>query len=174
MSNFIPHPSPDVMELVHACGQHLRQLDPHELRKVFQSQGSSHLTDPTPSQLEAVYDTTCQLCDEGNFRFAAALALHLVTHKPSDPRFGFIAGTCMQRLGFHANAGQLFCCSLVAGGDHPAAFYRLAECLLALGDNANAEKALDAAIDLSRHQEQAGPLQAMAHELLDNIKRSSR
>ena len=174
MSNFIPRPSAEILELVQACGRHLRELDANAALKAFESPDpGSHLTDPTPGQLEAVYDTACRLCDEGNFRFASVLTLHLVSYKPSDARFAFIAGTCMQRVGLHAHAARLYCCALVTGGDDPATLYRLAECLLALRDNANAEKALDAAVDLTRQLEHPGRLQAMAHELLENIKRNA-
>jgi len=175
MPDFIPRPGPDILELVQACGQHLRGIDATAIQKAFHPpHRGSHTPDPTPGQLQLVYDTACRLCDEGNFRFAAALALHLVTHQPGDSRFAFIAATCMQRIGVYGTAAKFYCMTLVCGGDDPSVFYRLAECMLALGDRALAEKALDAAIDLSRHDDGTRGLQAMAVDLLENIKRSSR
>jgi hypothetical protein len=115
VSEFLPRPSDEILELVQACGEHLRNLDSSAVQKAFQPpEAGSHATEPTPAQLKAVYDTACQLCDEGNFRFAAALAMHLVAHKPVDPRFAFMAGTCMQHLGLHTNATQFFCIALVS------------------------------------------------------------
>jgi predicted Zn-dependent protease len=173
MSRHIPRPGADVLELVRACGRHLRNADLRAVQQALHTPNAQSPSEATLAQLEAVYDTACRLCDQGNFRFAAALALHLVSYQPTDPRFSFVAGTCMQRLGVHVNAAQFFCHALMTGGDDAATFYRLAECLIALGDKANAEKALDAAIDLSRNIEYASTLQAMAQDLLENIRRKS-
>jgi predicted Zn-dependent protease len=150
--NELPRPNPQVLALVEGCNDYLRRADVQELRRAFQSgqQGPQITDEPTPQQLQDVYDTAQRLCDEGNFRFAAPLALHLVTYKPGDMRFSFLAGACMQHLGMHASAARFYCYTLVNGGDNAMILYRLAECLVALGDGKNAEKALDAAVDVAR------------------------
>jgi Flp pilus assembly protein TadD len=164
----------EVQALVQACSGNLRPPDAAELRRAFTppAQGDSGAT--TAEQVETVYATACQLCDEGNFRFAVALALHLVAQKPDDPRFNFMAGTCMQRLGLHGNAGRYFCVALVQGGDNPAALYRLGECLLAIGDRANAAKALEAAMDVCRDVDGAHEVQLHAQNLIESLKAGSR
>jgi Flp pilus assembly protein TadD len=167
------HPDPQIQALIESCGAHLRG----ELVKRGSAAAALSPTRdarPSASQLEAVYATTCQLCDEGNFAFAAGLALHLVAYEVTDTRFTFIAGTCMQRLGLHANAAQLFGFSLVHGGDHPATLFRFGECLLALGDRENAAQALEAAFDLSRGDENARGVQAMCEQLMASLNQGAR
>jgi predicted Zn-dependent protease len=136
--------------------------------------GGSHVGEPTTEQLEAVYDTACRLCDEDNFRFASALVLHLVAYKPGEPRFSFLAGTCMQRQGMPSTAARFFCAALVSGGDHSASLFRLGECMLVLGDTANADRAFDAALDVSRGSPGAEELQHEAQRLMDSIRPGSQ
>ena len=128
-------------------------------------------SEPTGAQLDAVYESACSLCDEGAFRLAAPLALHLVTYLPGEPRYSFIAGTCLQRLGVHAHAARMFGFTLLSGGDHAATLYRFGECLLALGDHENAAKALDAAFEVARDLEETREVQAMCETLMERISR---
>jgi tetratricopeptide (TPR) repeat protein len=173
MSTPVPQPGPDIIDLVQSCAPSLSGNDLEHLRRAFEPPpGVSD--EPTPEQLEAVYTTATRLCDEGNFRFAAGLALHLTTYKPNEPRFSFMAGTCMQRLGVPSNAARYFCLALINGGDNPAALYRLGECLLALGDNVNAERALEAALDVSREVEGVRELQDMTQSLMASMKGGAR
>jgi hypothetical protein len=159
---------------VQACSEHLNSAKAEELARAFAPpKDGAHAVEPTPAQLEAVYDTARRLCNEDNFRFAAALALHLTTYKPGEPRFTFLAGTCMQRLGMPSTAARFFCFALVNGGDHPAALFRLGECLLALGDTVNADRAFDAALDVARDVEGAEELQYASQRLMDAIKADS-
>ncbi len=175
MSAYAPTPGPEILSIVQACTEHLNSAKVNEIARAFAppDQGS-HVAEPTPQQLEAVYDTACRLCDEDNFRFASALALHLAAYKPGDPRFTFLAGTCMQRLGMPSSAARFFCFSLVNGGDHPAALFRLGECLLAVGDTENADRAFDVALDVARDVEGAEELQREAQRLMDSIRDRAR
>lgn len=172
MTTTPPQPSPDILALVRACAQHINGNPGAGLTRAFAPPDrASHASEPTNEQLESVYTTASGLCDEGNFQFAAALALHLFTYKPGDPRFGFMAGTCMQRLGMHANAAKFFCHALVTGGDHPASLFRLGECLLALGDTENADRAFDAALDVSRGEDYSTELQNASRELMASVQK---
>jgi tetratricopeptide (TPR) repeat protein len=160
--------------LVQACKDNLRAAQADELQRAFARPSAGEGSETTPEQAEAVYQTACRLCDEGNFRFATALALHLVAFNSGDPRFNFMAGTCMQRLGLPGDAGRFFCMTLIHGGDNPAALYRLGECLLALGDKENAGKALEAAIDVAREVKEGLEVQAYALSLIESVKAGSR
>ena len=156
------HPDPQVEALIAGCRDLLRKgPDPLAVRIALQARAGEleAAAKPTPEQLEGVFETVCRLCDEGNFSFAAPVALHLVATWPADPRFSFAAGTCLQRLGLYPNAAQLFAFTLVVGNTSPATLYRLGECLLAIGDTANASTALEAAFDLSRGQGSEGALE---------------
>jgi tetratricopeptide (TPR) repeat protein len=162
-------PTEEILRLVQACTGKIGPENPDEIARAFARDGSDD-AEPTVDQLEAVYETACQLCDEGNFKFASALALHLATYRPVEPRFCLLAGTCMQQLGLQASAARFFCFSLLHGGDHPGALFRLGECLLALGDAENADRAFDAALDVSRSVEGADELQYAAMKMMDSIK----
>jgi tetratricopeptide (TPR) repeat protein len=173
MSTPTPQQDPDLIALVQACRTHLRHADTSELQRAFEPPRRGERGEAaTPEQLHVVYETACRLCEEGNYRFATALALHLAAYCPTEPRFSFIAGTCLHHLGAHANAVKFYCIALANGGDNPAALYRLGECLLALGDKANAERALDVAFEVARDVEGAAPLQTMAQTLLDSLRKS--
>jgi tetratricopeptide (TPR) repeat protein len=170
MSFTPPVPSQEILSLVQSCGSIVNASHTQEIAKAFEPpREPAEAAEPTGEQLEAVYETARKLCDEENFQFAAALSLHLFSYKPVDPRFGFLAGTCMQRLGMNGSAVKFFCFALVSGGDHPAALFRLGECLLALGDRVNAEKAFDAALDVSRHDADAHEIQTQANELVHQL-----
>ena len=166
------HPDPHIRDLIESCAAHLRgeMTD----RNAAVAAITPQLQPPSDSQLQAVYDAACLLCNEGNFAFASGLALHLVAQDPTDPRFTFIAGTCLQRLGIYANAAQLYGFSLLHGGDHPATLYRFGECLLAVGDRENAAKALEAAFDVSRGDEEAREVQGMAEDLIASLQQGAR
>ena len=171
MSNIVPpHPDPDIRSLIDACSAHMRSSNPNATRAAFTRAGQDESGDPTVEQLQDVYETACRLCDADNFRFAAPLALHLVTYQPTDPRFSFLAGTCLQRLGIFSNAAQMFCFTLVNCGEDAATVYRLGECLLALGDKDNAAKALEIAFDLSRNARGASELQSMSEHLINLVR----
>jgi predicted Zn-dependent protease len=171
MSNHTPqHPDPEIRSLIDACSVHMRSPNPNATRAAFMRAEQDESGTPTAGQLEDVYSTACRLCDAGNFRFAAPLALHLVTYQPTDPRFSFLAGTCLQRLGIYSNAAQMFCFTLVNCGEDAATVYRLGECLLALGDKESAGKALEIAFDLSRNSYDAGELQSLSEVLINTVK----
>lgn len=166
-----PEPAPEIIYLVQACNEQLSGARVDELARAFAPPaGGSHIGEPTTEQLESVYETACRLCDEDNYRFASALALHLATYKPGEPRFTFLAGTCLQRQGMPSSAAQFFCAALLCGGDHSASLFRLGECMLALGDTVNAERAFDAAMDVARATGGAEELQYEAQRLMDAIK----
>lgn len=175
MSAPLPHPQPDILSLVQACNEQLARTRSDEFERAFSPpQRGSLAAEPTTEQLESVYRTACRLCDDGSFRFAAALALHLATYKPGEPRYAFLAGTCMQRMDMPSSAARFFCFALINGGDHPATLFRLGECLLALGDNLNADRAFDAALDVSRAIEGAEELQYQAQRMIGIIQSDSR
>jgi predicted Zn-dependent protease len=171
MSNSVPqHPDPDIRSLIGACSVHMRSPNPNATRAAFMRAEQGESGAPTAGQLQDVYDTACRLCDADNFRFAAPLALHLVTYQPTDPRFSFLAGTCLQRLGIFSNAAQMFCFTLVNCGEDAATVYRLGECLLALGDKESAASALEIAFDLSRNSHDSSELQSLSELLINTAK----
>ena len=173
MSANAPQPGNEILSLVQACNEHLSNARVDELERAFAPPEGGSCSQPTAEQLEAVYDTACRLCDEENFHFASALALHLAPYRPTEPRFSFLAGTCLQRQGMPSSAARFFCSALVCGGDHSASLFRLGECMLALGDTASADRAFDAALDVSRSAQGTEELQHEAQRLMGDIKASA-
>jgi tetratricopeptide (TPR) repeat protein len=172
MDSLIPqHPDPQIDALLQACSRHILSVEITGVRKALDPKASRL---PTDEQIEGVYAIACGLCDEGNFNFAAPIALHLSTFQPTNARFSFLAATCLQRLGLFANAAQLYGFTLINGGDDAATLYRLGECLLALGDNENAAQALEAAFDLSREAPDGAQLQAMSEQMIQAARAGSR
>lgn len=167
-------PPSDIQALVRSCSESLRKTDPSALRAAFRPAPAGGTGMPTREQLDDVYATACRLCDAGSFQLAAPLALHLTASRPTEPRFSFIAGTCLQRLAIHPNAAQMFCLCLLHGGCSAAALYRLGECLLATGDKPNAARVLEAAFDLSRESEDAAQLQALSEKLIVGLMTGSK
>ena len=108
-----------------SCGNHVPEVA--ETLKTFIEQGVSpgEVRGITQKEYEALYGIACELCDAGDFQSALPIALQLVFHHGRDPRFSFLAGTCLQRLGVHANASQLFAHALLLDDAQAAAMYRL-------------------------------------------------
>ena len=87
----------------------------------------------TQEEYEALYGIACDLRDGEDLPGALVIALHLVYNSGRDSRFSFLAGTCLQQLGVHPNASQLFAHAILLDDTHVAAIYRLGECLSAQG-----------------------------------------
>ncbi len=170
MSAPAPNPGPEILSLAQVCEEHMSRARADEFARSFAPASGPEIDEPTDEELEAFYVTACGLCDEGSFRFASAVALHIVAHKPCEPRYTFLAGTCMQRMEMPSSAAQFFCSALFNGGDHPASLFRLGECLLALGDTVNADRAFDAALDVARDVEGSEELQYASQRLMESIR----
>lgn len=93
-----------------------------------------HVTD---AELKARFDAVRVVCDKGQFKEALTSAIELHLLQPSDGRYAFVVGTCLQHLGQHARA---LCCFTLAAitGPSAAARFRAGECLLALGHDEDA------------------------------------
>lgn len=93
-----------------------------------------HVTD---AELKARFDAVRTACDKGHFKEALTGAIELHLLQPSDGRYAFVVGTCLQHLGQHARA---LCCFTLAAitGPCAAARFRAGECLLALGHDEDA------------------------------------
>jgi tetratricopeptide (TPR) repeat protein len=97
----------------------------------------------------ALYKIAYDLCDQGDFHHALPVALQLTLHKPTDSRYPFMAGSCLQRLGHVENAALMYALALDVDPEHVAAAYRLGECLITLGKPEEAATLLNKVIELS-------------------------
>lgn len=96
----------------------------------------------------SLYKIAHDLCDEGNFHHALPVALQLTLHNPTDSRYPFITGSCLQRLGHFEPAALMYALAIDVDAGHAAATYRLGECLIELGKSDEAMQFLNKAIEL--------------------------
>ena len=124
----------------------------------------------TTDELDALYDMAHELCDEGSFHHALPIALQLVLHAPHNPRYGFMAASCLQRQNRPEQALLLFAQTLLLQPEDAAAAYRLGECLLALNHYNEAREILLETVELCRGKERYRKLYDLASERLVNLK----
>lgn len=111
------------------------------------------------------------MCDQGDFHHALPVALQLTLHNPTDSRYPFVTGSCLQRLGHIEPAALMYALAVDVNPGHAAASYRLAECLLAIGKPDEATPFLNKTIDLCYGDFDKRKLLDMAKEQLDRILR---
>lgn len=120
----------------------------------------------TSDELDALYDVAHELCDEGSFHHALPIALQLVLHAPRNPRYSFMAASCLQRQNQPEHAVLLFTQTLLLQQENAAAAYRLAECLLALNHHEEARQVLLETVELCRGNERYRKLYELVSERL--------
>jgi predicted Zn-dependent protease len=125
----------------------------------------------SPDELDALYDVGYQLCNEGSFHHALPIALQLVLHAPLEPRYSFMAGSCLQRQNQPEQAVLLFGQTLLLRPEDAAAAYRLGECLLALDREQDARDVLLETVEMCRGDEQYRRIYERATERLAALDR---
>jgi predicted Zn-dependent protease len=171
MSSTYVHPprDPDVAAIVEQLSERLAAL-PDEL-DWLQSLAASGRTlaevrGISPDELDALYGVGNDLCNEGSFHHALPIALQLVLHEPREPRYSFMAGSCLQRQNQPEQAVLLFAQTLMLRPGDAAAAYRLGECLLAMDRKEEAREVLLETIELCRENERYRKLYDLATERL--------
>lgn len=101
-------------------------------------------------ELEKAYDYAWVLFRQKEFLSALPLALYCSTFKSTEPRYAFLAASCLQRLNKPADAAKLYKIVLQLDETHIAAAYRLGECLLQLNDKEAAAHLFEWTLTLSR------------------------
>jgi len=117
----------------------------------------------------ALYKIAHNLCDQGDFQHALPVAMQLTLHNPTDSRYAFMAGSCLQRLTHFEPAAVMYALAIDANPDHAAASYRLAECLISLGKSDEALPFLNKAIDLCYGNFDKRQLMDMAKKKIDSL-----
>ena len=165
------HPDPQIAALVQSLGagligiaEQVQDAAPDERGQVV----AGAVQPLTPQRCDEFYAIASRLCDDGQFRHALPIALHLATHARS-PRHSFIAATCLQRLDEPALAAPMYALCLIGDPAHVAAMFRLGECLAATGRQDEAIQAFETAIDLGRADEAYLELQRLARRRIDRL-----
>jgi len=117
----------------------------------------------------ALYKVAHELCDQGDFHHALPIALQLTLHNPTDSRYAFMAGACLQRQNHLEPAALLYAMALDVDTEHAAAAYRLGECLIAIGKPEQAVPLLNKTIELSYGDFDKRTLMEMAQKKLDGL-----
>lgn len=119
----------------------------------------------------ALYKIAHDLCDQGDFHHALPVAVQLTLHNPTDSRYPFTAGSCLQRLGHVEAAALMYALALDVDPEHAAAAYRLGECLITVGKSVEAATLLNKAIELSYGKFDKRTLMSLAQKKLDDLLR---
>ncbi len=167
-----PPADPEVATVVAQLTEGLQNIQ-HTLEQCYEQleQGYTlgELRGITDKGYASLYKIAHELCDQGDFQHALPVALQLTLHKPTDSRFAFMAGSCMQRLGQLEPAALMYAITLDVDPEHAAAAYRLGECLCSLGRNEEAMPFLQKCIDLCYGNFDRCQLMDMAREKLSRI-----
>lgn len=117
----------------------------------------------------SLYKIAHRLCDQGDFYHALPVALQLTLHNPTDSRYAFMAGSCLQRLAHVEAAAMMFAIAIDVNPEHAAASFRLAECLIAAGKPNEAIPFLNKTIELSYGEFDKRKLMELAQNRLEEI-----
>lgn len=169
-----PPRDPEVAAIVEQLSERLAAL-PNEL-DWLQSLAASGRTlaevrGISVDELNALYGVGYDLCNEGSFHHALPIALQLVLHAPREPRYSFMAGSCLQRQHQPEQALLMFAQTLLLQPEDAAAAYRLGECLLALDRQEEARKVLLETVEMCRGNELYRRIYELAMERLADLDR---
>jgi tetratricopeptide (TPR) repeat protein len=170
-------PPLDVFSLLQACREDLGELVRSPAAVESLADRGISLGDArglTQSHYEALYQVARNLCKAFEFEQALPIALELVANEGSDPRFYFLAGTCLLHLRDRKNAVVMFEKCLESDPGHAVAMYRIGECMAAFGEDEDARRAFESVVDMGRGQEKFGKLQRLAQVRLDGLRQAAR
>lgn len=151
--------------------QHIEQIIEESREYLDQGHTLGELRGITDEGYAALYKIAYELCDQGEFQNALPVALQLTLHQPTDSRYSFITGACLQRLKQFDSAALMYALSLDVDPEHAAAAYRLAECLIAIGKPEEAKPFLHKAIELSYGDFDRRKLMEMTQKKLGDLLR---
>jgi len=169
-----PPANPEVAGIVTQLAeglQHIEQIIEESREYLDQGYTLGELRGITDEGYAALYKIAHELCDQGEFQHALPIAFQLTLHQPTDSRYSFITGACLQRLKQFDSAALMYALSLDVDPEHAAAAYRLAECLIAIGKPEEAKPFLHKAIDLSYGDFDKRTLMEMAQKKLDSLRK---
>jgi tetratricopeptide (TPR) repeat protein len=168
-----PHPDPEIDALIERLKKQLHEISDRidDLRLAVESGKSLQALHPANhADPETLYPLCTSLCDQGEFRHALPIALHLVAYHAHNPRHAFMAARCLHRLGAHEPALAMYqLCTMVAGSPQAVPSYRAGECLLAMGEKEQALLAFEEAYDLGRASNDYAAIQAMADKRIKQL-----
>ena len=146
-------PDPQIHDLAQQAVSQLKKLPDYLSEFKSQIEQNQTLADClaiSTTELENAYEQSWALFRQREFLSAFPLALYCSTFQSTEPRYAFLAASCLQRLQRPEEASKFYKTVLQLDESHIAAAYRLGECLLDLGDKEAASQLFEWTLTLSR------------------------
>ena len=146
-------PDPEIRDLAQQAVGQLEKLPDYLSEFKSQIEQNRTLADClaiSTTELENAYEQSWVLFRQREFLSALPLALYCSTFQSTEPRYTFVAASCLQRLRQSEEAAKFYKTVLQLDETHIAAAYRLGECLLELGDKEDAAHLFEWTLTLSR------------------------
>jgi tetratricopeptide (TPR) repeat protein len=146
-------PDPEIRDLAQQVLSQLEKLPDYLSKFKSQIEQSQTLADClaiSATELENAYEQSWVLFRQREFLSALPLALYCSTFQSTEPRYAFVAASCLHRLRLPEEAAKLYKTVLQLDETYIAAAYRLGECLLDLGDKEAASQLFEWTLTLSR------------------------
>lgn len=169
-----PPSNPDIAAIVTQLSdglQNIQQTLEQCREQLAQGYTLGELRGITVEGYGALYKIAHDLCEQGDFHHALPVAVQLTLHNPTDSRYPFMAGSCLQRLGHVETAAPMYALALDIDPEHAAAAYRLGECLITVGKPEEAATLLNKVIELSYGNFDKRTLMDLAKKKLDDLLR---
>lgn len=136
---------------------------------IDQGKTSAVSGDITGMHLEVLYQQAYDLFQAKHYQQALPLALQISAFKPTEWRYLFITGMSFQFLGDYEAAASFYGFTLMMDPACTPATYRLAECLLACGDEEKAKQIYEAVVAMGRDVPEYHQLQDLAQKQLASM-----
>jgi type III secretion system low calcium response chaperone LcrH/SycD len=123
----------------------------------------------TNSMLEDVYRQGLAYYEEEQLEEATTYFTYLVMHQPWDQRFHMALGSVLHLQAEYTDALSFYGYALCLNACDPRPCFRIAECMLALGDTPAAIEALETAVSQSESNPDYAQIWNMANTLLEKL-----
>ena len=123
-----------------------------------------NFSDQTGDNPEALYQSAYELFQLGQYQQALTIALQLAVAEPGDSRFHFLTGMCLQFFGESQAAANFYGYVLLLDPAFTPAAFRLAECLMANGEEKQAKVMFESVIETGRENAEYFTLQSLAQK----------
>ena len=123
-------PDPQIRDLAQQAVNQLKKLPDYLSEYKSQIEQNQTLADClaiSTTELENAYEKSWTLFRQREFLSALPLALYCSTFQSTEPRYAFVAASCLHRLQLPAEAAKLYKTVLQLDETHIAAAYRLGE-----------------------------------------------
>jgi tetratricopeptide (TPR) repeat protein len=166
-------PDPHIRDLAQQAVKQLEKLPDYLSEfnsQIKQNQTLAACLAISSTELENAHDQSWALFRQREFLSALPFALYCSTFQSTEPRYAFVAASCLHRLRLPEQAVKFYKTVLQLDETHIAAAYRLGECLLELGDKEGASQFFEWTVMLSHGHFEYRQFQEWAMQRLASIR----